>query len=129
MSKKVLLCEDHPINAQIALAMLEKLNASAVLAQNGEEGVKLFSDSGVGEFSAVLMDLNMPVMNGFEAAKAIRALDRNDAKTVPIIALSASNDPEDIGKALEAGMDTHILKPLDPKALAKMLCLDLPSGK
>jgi CheY-like chemotaxis protein len=129
MSKKVLLCEDHPINAQIALAMLEKLNASAVLAQNGEEGVKLFSDSGVGEFSAVLMDLNMPVMNGFEAAKAIRALDRVDAKIVPIIALSASNDPEDIGKALEAGMDTHILKPLDPKALAKMLCLDLPSGK
>lgn len=129
MSKKVLLCEDHPINAQIALAMLEKLNASAVLAQNGEEGVKLFSDSGVGEFSAVLMDLNMPVMNGFEAAEAIRALDRVDAKTVPIIALSASNDPEDIGKALEAGMDTHILKPLDPKALAKMLCLDLPSGK
>ena len=128
MSKKVLLCEDHPINAQIALAMLEKLNASAVLAQNGEEGVKLFSDSGVGEFSAVLMDLNMPVMNGFEAAKAIRALDRNDAKTVPIIALSASNDPEDIGKALEAGMDTHILKPLDPKALAKMLCLDLQGG-
>ena len=129
MSKKVLLCEDHPLNAQIALAMLEKLNASAVLAQNGEEGVKLFSDSGVGEFSAVLMDLNMPVMNGFEAAEAIRALDRVDAKTVPIIALSASNDPEDIGKALEAGMDTHILKPLDPKALAKMLCLDLPSGK
>ena len=129
MSKKVLLCEDHPINAQIALAMLEKLNASAVLAQNGEEGVKLFSDSGVGEFSAVLMDLNMPVMNGFEAAEAIRALDRVDAKIVPIIALSASNDPEDIGKALEAGMDTHILKPLDPKALAKMLCLDLPSGK
>ena len=129
MSKKVLLCEDHPINAQIALAMLEKLNASAVLAQNGEEGVKLFSDSGVGEFSAVLMDLNMPVMNGFEAAEAIRALDRVDAKIVPIIALSASNDPEDIGNALEAGMDTHILKPLDPKALAKMLCLDLPSGK
>ena len=129
MSKKVLLCEDHPINAQIALAMLEKLNASAVLAQNGEEGVKLFSDSGVGEFSAVLMDLNMPVMNGFEAAEAIRALDRVDAKIVPIIALSASNDPEDIGKALEAGMDTHILKPLDPKELAKMLCLDLPSGK
>ena len=129
MSKKVLLCEDHPINAQIALAMLEKLNASAVLAQNGEEGVKLFSDSGVGEFSAVLMDLNMPVMNGFEAAEAIRALDRVDAKIVPIIALSASNDPEDIGKALEAGMDTHILKPLDPKALAKTLCLDLPSGK
>ncbi len=129
MSKKVLLCEDHPINAQIALAMLEMLNASAVLAQNGEEGVKLFSDSGVGEFSAVLMDLNMPVMNGFEAAEAIRALDRVDAKIVPIIALSASNDPEDIGKALEAGMDTHILKPLDPKALAKMLCLDLPSGK
>ena len=69
------------------------------------------------------------VMNGFEAAEAIRALDRVDAKIVPIIALSASNDPEDIGKALEAGMDTHILKPLDPKALAKMLCLDLPSGK
>ena len=129
MSKKVLLCEDHPINAQIALAMLEKLNASAVLAQNGEEGVKLFSDSGVGEFSAVLMDLNMPVMNGFEAAEAIRALDRVDAKIVPIIALSASNDPEDIGKALEAGMDTHILKPLDPKELAKMLSLDLPGGK
>ena len=129
MSKKVLLCEDHPINAQIALAMLEKLNASAVLAQNGEEGVKLFSDSGVGEFSAVLMDLNMPVMNGFEAAEAIRALDRVDAKTVPIIALSASNDPEDIGKALEAGMDTHILKPLDPKELAKTLCLDLPIVK
>ena len=129
MSKKVLLCEDHPINAQIALAMLEKLNASAVLAQNGEEGVKLFSDSGVGEFSAVLMDLNMPVMNGFEAAEAIRALDRVDAKIVPIIALSASNDAEDIGKALEAGLDTHILKPLDPKVLAKMLCLDLPSGK
>ncbi len=128
MSKKVLLCEDHPINAQIALAMLEKLNASAVLAQNGEEGVKLFSDSGVGEFSAVLMDLNMPVMNGFEAAEAIRALDRNDAKTVPIIALSASDDPKDIAKALEAGMDTHILKPLDPKALAKMLCLDLQGG-
>ena len=81
------------------------------------------------ELSMLLLDLNMPVMNGFEAAKAIRALDRNDAKTVPIIALSASNDPEDIGKALEAGMDTHILKPLDPKALAKMLCLDLPSGK
>lgn len=86
-------------------------------ASNGEKGVRAFADSKPGFFSAVLMDIRMPLMDGYEAARAIRNLAREDAKSVPIIAMSANAFEEDINKSLEAGMNVHLSKPIDSSRL------------
>jgi signal transduction histidine kinase/ABC-type amino acid transport substrate-binding protein len=119
--KKVLLCEDNVLNREIAVALLQGAEISADVAQDGQEGVQMFASSGVGEYYAILMDVRMPIMNGYEAAKAIRAMDRQDAKTIPIIAMTADAFEEDIQKCLEAGMNVHIAKPFDPETLYRVL--------
>jgi signal transduction histidine kinase/ABC-type amino acid transport substrate-binding protein len=119
--KKVLLCEDNELNSEIATTLLENAGMTVARTENGSIGVKLFTDSQFGEFAAVLMDLRMPVMDGLEAARAIRALDRPDAAVVPIVAMTADAFEEDVQKCLAAGMNGHIAKPLDPDKLLDTL--------
>jgi len=90
-------------------------------AENGQIAVEMFTQSAVGEYSAILMDVRMPVMNGLEAAEAIRALDRADAKTVPIIALTANAFDEDVQRSLQAGMNAHLTKPVESDHLFETL--------
>lgn len=115
--KKGLLCEDNEINRQIAVAVLKRKGVNLVTAENGQKGVETFKNSSENEFAFILMDVRMPVMDGMEATTCIRALPRADAKTVPIIAITANTFPEDIAACLEAGMNDHVGKPLNPTAL------------
>ncbi len=119
--KKILLCEDNEMNREMIYLFLNAKGARLVSAQNGLEGVKAFTRSEPYEYSAVLMDLRMPVMDGLEAAREIRGLGREDAKTIPIIALSADAFAEDVKKSLEAGMNVHLSKPVDSKQLFQTL--------
>ena len=111
----VLLAEDNELNMEIAEFMLQNEGAEVTKAWNGQEAVELFRKSKPGEFDVILMDIMMPVMNGYEAAKRIRSLDREDAKMIPIIAMTANAFTEDRMRAKEAGMDEHIAKPVDVK--------------
>ena len=106
---------------KIAEFMLQNEGADVTKAWNGQEAVELFRNSEQGEFDVILMDIMMPVMNGYEATKRIRALDREDAKKIPIIAMTANAFTEDRIRAKEAGMDEHISKPFDVKLLVKVI--------
>ncbi len=119
--KRILLCEDHPVNAQICKAILEKMGCIVEHADNGKVCVELFRKSPVGYYDAILMDIRMPVLNGFEAAAMIRSLVRKDAATVPMIALSANSSDEDVQKSLDAGMNGHIGKAIDVRELFRVL--------
>ena len=127
--KTVLLCEDNEMNREIATAILEKKGIRVLSAVNGQEGVMRFAASRAGEISAILMDIRMPVMDGYEASRAIRAAGHPDARSVPIIALSADAYVDDIHKARECGMDGHLSKPIDPalmySTLYRLIC---PAG-
>ena len=117
----VLLAEDNELNMEIAEFMLQNEGAVVTKAWNGQEAVDIFRKSRSGEFDVILMDIMMPVMNGYEAAKMIRSLDREDAKVIPIIAMTANAFTEDRLRAKEAGMDEHIAKPVDGKLLVKVI--------
>lgn len=119
--KRVLLCEDHPLNATIAEKLLQKKNITVDLAENGKIGVEKFAASENGFYSAILMDVRMPIMNGIEATKAIRALSNSDAKTIPIIAMTANAFDDDVQNCLNAGMNSHLAKPVEPEILYKTL--------
>jgi PAS domain S-box-containing protein len=116
-NKRVLLCEDHPLNQEIVKALLESRRMIVNIAENGQRGMQCFADSNTGYYDVILMDIRMPVMDGYEATKRIRALPRADAKTVPIIAMTADAFADDVKKCLQAGMNGHIAKPIDPKIL------------
>ena len=117
----ILLAEDNELNMEIAEFVLQNEGAEVSKAWNGEETVELFRKSESGEFDAILMDIMMPVMNGYEATKMIRSLDREDAKVIPIIAMTANAFTEDRLRAKEAGMDEHIAKPVDGKLLINII--------
>ena len=117
----VLLAEDNELNMEIAEFMLRNEGVAVTKAWNGQEAVDIFRKSRSGEFDVILMDIMMPVMNGYEAAKMIRSLDREDAKVIPIIAMTANAFTEDKMRAKEAGMDEHIAKPVDGKLLVKVI--------
>ena len=117
----ILLTEDNELNMEIAEFMLQNEGADVEKAWNGQEAVELFKKSEPGEFDVILMDIMMPVMNGYEAAKMIRSLDREDAKEVPIIAMTANAFTEDRIKAKAAGMDEHVAKPVDVELLIKVI--------
>ena len=117
----VLLTEDNELNMEIAEFVLQNEGAVVTKAWNGQKAVDIFRKSRPGEFDAILMDIMMPVMNGYEAAKMIRSLDREDAKVIPIIAMTANAFTEDKMRAKEAGMDEHIAKPVDRKLLVKVI--------
>ena len=117
----VLLAEDNELNMEIAEFLLQNEGAEVTKAWNGQEIVELFRKSESGEFDVILMDIMMPVMNGYEAAKRIRSLDREDAKKIPIIAMTANAFTEDRIRAKEAGMDEHVAKPIDVELLIKVI--------
>lgn len=109
----VLLVEDNSINCEIVQYMLEDAGAAVEIAENGKEAVELFAASAEGAFDCILMDVMMPVMNGLDATRAIRAMDRGDALAVPIVALSANAFAEDMKETREAGMNEHLAKPIE----------------
>ena len=117
----ILLAEDNELNMEIAEFVLQNEGAEVTKAWNGQEAVELFGNSDPGEFDVILIDIMMPVMNGYEAAKRIRSLDREDAKTIPIIAMTANAFTEDRIRAKEAGMDEHVAKPVDAELLIKVI--------
>ena len=119
--RTILIAEDNEINMLIATEFVHSLGAQTIEAPNGEEALRLFAESQLGVIDAILMDMQMPVMDGCEAARAIRALDREDAKTVPIIAVTANAFSEDIAKTSEAGMDDHLPKPFNAEELVSVL--------
>ncbi len=119
--EKVLIVEDNEFNAEVAKAILEMKNLSVDVATDGKQAYEMFSCSAKDEYIAIFMDIIMPVMDGHEATRAIRALDRSDARTVPIYAMTANAFHNDILEAKLAGMDGHIAKPVDFEEVARLL--------
>lgn len=119
--KRVLLAEDDFINAEIAVTILEDCGVQVDTASNGREAVEMFEQSSEGYYNAILMDIQMPEMNGFVATGNIRAMSRPDAKTIPIIAMTANAFIEDIATSKAHGMNSHLAKPIDVKMLYKTL--------
>ena len=117
----ILLAEDNELNMEIAEFVLQNEGADVTKAWDGQEAVELFRNSEPGKFDVILMDIMMPVMNGYETTKMIRSLDREDAKAIPIIAMTANAFTEDRIKAKEAGMDEHVAKPVDVESLIKVI--------
>ena len=121
VGKRVLLVEDNDINAEIATLVLSEYGLTVDRASNGQEGVNRIVEQGNGHYDAVLMDIQMPVMNGYEATKRIRSLDTDYARRLPIIAMSANAYEEDVRESLASGMNGHIAKPFEPHLLAAEL--------
>ena len=118
----ILLVEDNELNMEIAEFMLRNEGADVTKAWNGRKAVEIFEKSRPDEFDVILIDIMMPVMNGYEAARMIRSMDREDAKVIPIIAMTANAFTEDKLRTKEAGMNEHIAKPVDTKRLIKIIC-------
>ena len=116
-----LAAEDNEINAEILVEILKMEGASCEIAENGRAALERFAQAEEGEFDAILMDVQMPVMNGYEAARAIRSLEKKEAKRIPVIAMTANAFAEDEKEALKAGMNAHVAKPLDVEMLKKVI--------
>ena len=119
--KRVLLVEDNAINMEIAHAILEEEHLDIAEARNGKEALEIFRNSKMGEYDFIIMDVMMPVMDGLEATKAIRGLEREDGRKIPIIAMTANAFEEDRKACLDAGMDEHIGKPIDIPLLKRTI--------
>ena len=119
--KKLLLAEDNELNREIAVELLETHGLLIDTAENGSIAVKKFEASAPGEYAGILMDIQMPVMDGYKATKMIRSLEREDVRTIPILALTANAFASDIGKAHSVGMNDHIAKPIDIEILMEIL--------
>lgn len=120
--KKVLLVEDHPLDMEVSRRILQKQGMEIWHASNGQEALELFLGEGSHAFDLILMDICMPEMDGCMAARRIRKVRREDAQTIPIIAMSANDSQEDVHACKEAGMNAHIAKPVEPKKLYQILC-------
>ena len=119
--RKILMAEDMPVNAEIMMMVLSMQGMEVEHAPNGQEAVDTFAKSPPNYFDAVLMDIRMPIMDGLKATETIRALDRPDAKTIPIIAMTANAFDEDVQRSLQAGMNAHLSKPVEPEHLFQTL--------
>ena len=117
----ILVVEDNELNMEIAQFMLNEKGAVLTEAGNGREAVEIFRNSGEGDFDIILMDIMMPVMDGLEATRMIRAMDRADAASIPIFAMSANSFDDDMRKSREAGMNEHLSKPLDAKKMMETI--------
>lgn len=126
--RRFLVAEDNQINAEIIRELLAVYGAGCEVEPDGAQAVRAFLEKEPGTYDAILMDIQMPVMNGYEAAGAIRALSRPDAEKIPIIAITANAFSEDVQKALEAGMNTHVAKPIDMNLLGDALRMVLDNG-
>ncbi len=118
---RVMLVEDNELNAEIAQFMLEEVGITVTCVENGQLALEMFQNQAAGSFDLILMDIMMPVMNGLDATRAIRALDRPDAKVIPIVAMTANAYEDDIRNAREAGMNGHLAKPIDTGLLYRTL--------
>ena len=125
---RIMLVEDNEINREVAIDILKDLNLNITEAVNGQDAVDKFRESGIGEYKCILMDIMMPVLDGYEATKTIRAMDREDAKTVPIVAMTANAFMEDVKVAKNAGMNDHIAKPVTPEIVKRTLKKYLNQG-
>ena len=119
--KRILLVEDNELNAEIAKTVLEDVGALITRAENGQQALELFKEKPAGTFDVILMDLMMPVMDGYTATRKIRELERSDAKTIPIIAMTANAFREDAEKCIAVGMNAHLAKPLDIEKMKKTI--------
>ncbi|MBR2519024.1 MAG: response regulator [Selenomonadaceae bacterium] len=119
--RRILLAEDMPVNAEIMLMVLQMREMETELAENGRIALEMFEKSPEGYYDAILMDMRMPEMDGLEATQRIRALDRPDAKSIPIIALTANAFDEDVQRSLQAGLNAHLSKPVEPEVLFETL--------
>ena len=119
--KRILVAEDVEINADILQMILEERGLKSDIAQNGVIALESFNNSAEGYYDAILMDMRMPEMDGLEATAAIRGLDRKDAKSIPIIALTANAFEEDVQKSLQSGLNAHLSKPVNPDILFETL--------
>ena len=119
--RRVLLAEDVMVNAEIMMMVLSMREMDVEHAENGRVAVEMFSRHEEGYYDAILMDMRMPEMDGLEATRRIRGLDRNDAKTIPIIALTANVFDEDVQRSMQAGLDAHLSKPVEPELLFETL--------
>ena len=119
--KKILLAEDVEVNADIIKMILQTRGIETDLAANGKIAVDKFTESKPGDYFAVLMDMRMPEMDGLTATRHIRALDREDAKNIPIIALTANAFDEDVQRSLQSGLNAHLTKPIKPELLFETL--------
>ena len=120
--KRILLVEDNELNAEIVKTVLEDVGALITRAENGQQALELFKEKPAGTFDAILMDLMMPVMDGYTATRKIRLLERSDAKTIPIIAMTANAFQEDAEKCIAVGMNAHLAKPLDIEKMKTIIC-------
>ena len=120
--KHILLAEDNDLNAEIAKTVLEDVGALITRVEDGQQAVKLFKEKPAGTFDAILMDLMMPVMDGYTATKKIRSLEHSDAKTIPIIAMTANAFQEDAEKCIAVGMNAHLAKPLNIEKMMTTIC-------
>ena len=127
--KCILLAEDHPLNVQVAIKLLEKYHVNVELAQNGNIALDMFAHSAIHHFDGILMDIRMPEMDGLKTTRAIRSLNRVDATTVPIIAMTANAYDDDVQKSKEAGMNGHIAKPIVPELLYKTIASFMKNEK
>ncbi|MDE6902924.1 MAG: response regulator, partial [Lachnospiraceae bacterium] len=119
--RRVLLAEDNELNWEIAEELLSEEGLALDWAENGQLCVEMFERAEQGYYDAILMDLRMPVMTGYEATHVIRAMDRQDAKEIPIIAMTADAFAEDVQKCLDAGMNAHVPKPIDVRDVCRQL--------
>ena len=124
--RRILLAEDVQVNAEIIMMVLSMREITAEHAENGKIAVEMFAEHAPGYYDAILMDMRMPEMDGLEATKAIRAMDRTDAGTIPIIALTANAFDEDVQRSMQAGLNAHLSKPVEPEilfsTLEKLIC-------
>ena len=120
-AKTILVVEDDDLNREIACTLLENEGLKTETAENGQVAAEMFEKSEAGHYDAILMDIRMPVMNGIEATKTIRAMDKADALTVPIIAMTANAFDEDMKKSMESGMNSHLTKPINIKNVIEVL--------
>ena len=127
--RRVLLAEDVAVNAEIMVMVLSMREIDVDVAENGKIAVDMFSRHPEDYYDAILMDMRMPEMDGLEATKAIRALDRSDAKAIPIIALTANAFDEDVQRSMQAGLNAHLSKPVEPEALFSTLESLIPEHK
>ena len=124
----ILMCEDNQINGEIAQRLLEKKGCAVDCTENGKDGLQKFRESSEKYYDVILMDIRMPVMDGLTASRAIRALDRRDAASIPIIAMSANSFDEDIAACIDAGMNAHVSKPIEPLILYHVIASHLTSA-
>lgn len=120
-NKKILLVEDNNINCEIVQELLEMTGAKVEIAKNGREAVEKFENSRIKEYDLIFMDIQMPIMDGYEATKIIRSLSREDSKKIPIIAMSANAFKRDIQSSIEVGMNKHLTKPIEIEELVSVL--------